>query len=190
MSSDDSVTAGSGQFLFDGVVAGGEDEAIDLSDAAMDHREAAATDFKVEAARQRCHPNPALSIDVAVDIGVPLAGEGCARAVGGKPAPATSRLGREGFLAIPHDQPDARLTHEVDYRLWVCTIGRKIACAHDVARRNPASARLVEDSGRRLDVAVRAPENEHWAREVNEAAVTSNIVHWGHGPGFLPRNRV
>src|ERR1700719_2927011 len=109
MSSDDSVTAGSGQFLFDRVVAGGEDEAIDLSDAAMDHREAAATDFKVEAARQRCHPNPALSIDVAVDIGVPLAGEGCARAVGGKPAPRHRRLGRAGVLGNPHEPADARL---------------------------------------------------------------------------------
>src|SRR5260370_4018 len=85
----------------------GEDEAVDLAHAAMDHGKTAAGDLDVEAARQRGHPAPSVTVEAAFGMGVPFDGQAIASAALGITATAIPGAVAERLLAIPHHPPDA-----------------------------------------------------------------------------------
>ena len=146
---------------------GGEDEAVDEVDAAVDHGQTLAGDAEIDAGRQRGEPTAGIVADLAIRVGEPGGGEALAGATLGIAAGAVVGSLGELLVAVAHDDMDAGAAHEIDGFRRAAAIGDEVAGADDASARDAEPVGLLQDRLGCLQIAIGTPEDDRRSVDVH-----------------------
>ena len=120
-----------------------------------------AAQFQINPTRQGGEPAPCLWIDAPIGERVPVRRQPLAGAALRKSAAAIIRAVRQLLVAVAHHDVDAGAAHQIDRLRRRAAVGDKIACADDIARRDPPTPGLVEDGAGSLEVAIGSTKHQN-----------------------------